>query len=147
MFTKPKKRDIMKEPNNLNIYSYRFFRYGIAIAFFAIKSSKSFLVKTRLLLDFIANLYYEEIVWRQLEFAFFGAVTPVAAPFYMLIGGYMITDSQKKVIDITGTELTPGKPNVCLGNGKQGFECCCDECDYYLFCFPEFDIKSKGQNF
>ena len=44
-----------------------------------------------------------------------------------------------KTIDVTGIELTPGKPNICLGNGEQGFECCCDECDYYLLCFPEFD--------
>ena len=49
----------------------------------------------------------------------------------------------KKVIDITGTELTPGQPAVCLGNGEQGFECCCDECDYFLCCFPEFDPTSK----
>ena len=42
-----------------------------------------------------------------------------------------------KVIDVTGTELTPGKPRVCLGNGEQGFECCCDECNYFLLCFPE----------
>ena len=49
----------------------------------------------------------------------------------------------KKVIDVTGIELTPGEPTVCLGNGAQGFECCCDECDYYLLCFPEFDLKSK----
>ena len=49
----------------------------------------------------------------------------------------------KKVIDITGTELSPGKPDVCLGNGKQGFECCCDECNYYLLCFPEFDLRKK----
>ena len=53
---------------------------------------------------------------------------------------------KKGVIDITGTELTPGKPNVCLGNGEQGFECCCDECDYYLLCFPEFDPKNKQEN-
>ena len=52
----------------------------------------------------------------------------------------------KKVIDITGIELTPGEPAVCLGNGEQGFECCCDECDYYLLCFFEFDPKSKGFN-
>ena len=52
----------------------------------------------------------------------------------------------KRVIDITGIELTPGEPSVCLGNGEQGFECCCDECDYYLFCFPEFDPKSKEEN-
>ncbi|MBR6768311.1 MAG: hypothetical protein IKM34_02355 [Clostridia bacterium] len=52
----------------------------------------------------------------------------------------------KKIIDITGIELTPGKPTVCLGNGEQGFECCCDECDYFLHCFPEFDAKSKKEN-
>ena len=49
----------------------------------------------------------------------------------------------EKEIDISDVELTPGKPDVCLGNGKQGFECCCDECDYYLLCFPEFDQKNK----
>ena len=51
----------------------------------------------------------------------------------------------KKVIDITGVELTPGEPDACLGNGEQGFECCCDECDYYLLCFPEFDPKSNEE--
>ena len=49
---------------------------------------------------------------------------------------------QGKVVDITDVELSPEKPDVCLGNGKQGFECCCDECDYYLLCFPETDQKS-----
>ncbi|MBQ8739633.1 MAG: hypothetical protein IJZ04_09110 [Clostridia bacterium] len=49
----------------------------------------------------------------------------------------------KTVIDVSGTELTPGEPNACLGNGRQGFECCCDECDYYLLCFPQFDIKDS----
>ena len=48
-----------------------------------------------------------------------------------------------KMIDITGIELTPGEPTVCLGNGLQGLECCCDECDYYLLCYPEFDEKSR----
>ena len=52
----------------------------------------------------------------------------------------------KKVIDITGVELTPGEPDVCLGNGDQGFECCCDECDYFLLCFPEFDLEVKEEN-
>ncbi len=55
----------------------------------------------------------------------------------------MSKDIFKKVIDITGIELTPGEPNVCLGNGEQSFECCCDECDYYLLCFPEFDPKKQ----
>ena len=52
-------------------------------------------------------------------------------------------DLPEKVTDITGVELTPGKPLVCLGNGDQGFECCCDECDYFLLCFPEFYPESK----
>ena len=49
----------------------------------------------------------------------------------------------KKIIDITGVELTPGEPADCLGNGEQGFACCCDECDYFLLCFPEYDPKTK----
>ena len=52
----------------------------------------------------------------------------------------------KRVIDITGAELTPGEPAICLGNGEQGLECCCDECDYYLLCFPEYDPKNKKGN-
>jgi hypothetical protein len=70
-------------PNNLNIHSYRSFsRYGISIAFFAIQLSKLVLVKTLLLLDCIENLCYEEIVWRQLEFAVFGAVNFGWRTFY-----------------------------------------------------------------
>ena len=69
-------------PNNLNIHSYRSFpHYGITITFFAIQLSKLVSVKTLLLLDCIENLCYEEIVWRQLELAFFGALTPVGALF------------------------------------------------------------------
>ena len=52
----------------------------------------------------------------------------------------------KKVIDATDVELTPGEPAVCLGNGEQCFECCCDECNYYLLCFPEFDTKDEEEN-
>ena len=50
-----------------------------------------------------------------------------------------------KTIDITGVELTPGEPTVCLGNGKQGFECCCDACDFYLLCCPQWDQKSNDK--
>ena len=53
---------------------------------------------------------------------------------------------QEKIIDITGIVLTPRDPTVCLGNGEQGFECCCDECDYFLLCFPEFDVQIKEEN-
>ena len=52
----------------------------------------------------------------------------------------------KRVIDVTGVELTPRGPNVCLGNGEQGFQCCCDECDYFLLCYPQFDPYNKGKN-
>ena len=62
-----------------------FSRYGITIAFFAIQLSKLVLVKTLLLLDCIENLCYEEIVWRQLELAFFGALTSVGALFIFSI--------------------------------------------------------------
>ena len=73
------------------------------------------------------------------EGTLFRCVPLWGAPFYMLIGGYMNKDISRKIIDITGVELTPGEPAVCLGNGEQGFECCCDECDYFLLCLPEFD--------
>ena len=53
---------------------------------------------------------------------------------------------QKRVIDITGVELSPEDPTACLGNGEQGFECCCDECDYYLLCFPQFDFNNKEEH-
>ena len=48
------------------------------------------------------------------------------------------TDTQ---IDFwTGIPLTPSEHGtMCLGNGEQpGLECCCDECDYYLLCFPDW---------
>ncbi len=33
--------------------------------------------------------------------------------------------------------LSPGEPDICLGNGENPkYECCCDECDEYLTCFP-----------
>lgn len=43
----------------------------------------------------------------------------------------------------TGTKLTPSyHGKECLGNGSWvGYECCCDECDYYLECFPEAEPK------
>ena len=52
----------------------------------------------------------------------------------------------KKIIDISGVELTSGEFSVCLGNGDQGFACCCDECDYFLLCYPEFDPDNQEEN-
>ena len=54
----------------------------------------------------------------------------------------MERDIPEKDIDVTGIELTPGDREVCLGNGEQGFDCCCDECDYMGFCYPEFDPQN-----
>jgi hypothetical protein len=65
------------------------------------------------------------------------------APFYLLTGGHMSKNIPKNILDITGIELLPEDPYNCLGNGKRGFECCCDECDYYLLCFPSFDPQEK----
>ena len=53
-------------------------------------------------------------------------------------------NDRNREMDVSGVELTPGDPDACLGNGEQGFECCCDECDYFLLCFPEFDSEEEG---
>ncbi len=74
----------------------------------------------------------------------FRCVASVTHLFYVLIGENMRKNILKKVIDVTGVELTPGELVVCLGNGEQGFECCCDECDYYLLCFPE-EFSQDGE--
>ena len=47
---------------------------------------------------------------------------------------------RKKIMDPTGTLLTPSRQGRrCLGNGEHPeYECCCDECDFYLYCFPQY---------
>ncbi len=52
---------------------------------------------------------------------------------------------QNKILDPSGAELRPGDPSSCQGNGMDPrFECCCDECDYFLRCFPvELLIDNK----
>ena len=47
----------------------------------------------------------------------------------------------------TGMLLKPGfLGKDCPGNGMQpGVECCCDECDHFLTCFPEWCIVREGQ--
>ena len=46
---------------------------------------------------------------------------------------------------ITPRQLTPSYHGVeCLGNGEwPGYECQCDECDYYLTCFPIEEVLSR----
>ena len=48
--------------------------------------------------------------------------------------------NEERLDPATGIMLTPSHHGKdCLGNGEhEGFECCCDECDYYLFCFPDW---------
>ena len=41
-----------------------------------------------------------------------------------------------ELIDETGAILSPGEPDICQGNGLHPeYECCCDECAYFLKCF------------
>lgn len=50
----------------------------------------------------------------------------------------------RKIIDGTGAELLPGEPERCQGNGQNpAFECCCDECDYFIECFPEWEAGAE----
>ena len=58
----------------------------------------------------------------------------------------MSKNVQKRETDVTGIKLMTGEPTACPGNGELGFECCCDECDCYLLCFPEFASKNKEKN-
>ena len=49
--------------------------------------------------------------------------------------------TKEDLIDPTGTPLTPSWHGCdCLGNGQwPGYECCCDECNFYLNCFPDWE--------
>ena len=42
----------------------------------------------------------------------------------------------------TGTPLDPGfHGENCPGNGStEDYECCCDECPFYLDCFPDWHL-------
>ena len=77
------------------------------------------------------------------EGALFRCVPSWDALFYADRGINMDKDIPRKIIDVTGVELMPGEPAVCLGNGEQGFACCCDECDYFLLCFPKWNPQSN----
>ncbi len=55
---------------------------------------------------------------------------------------------KEQIIDVTGTPLTPSpQGKECLGNGEHlEYECCCDECDYFLYCFPQYDWRINSDN-
>lgn len=51
-------------------------------------------------------------------------------------------NEENEIIDVTGTPLTPGSFEKCLGNGKhEGIECCCDNCDYFIECVLRSDAE------
>lgn len=54
---------------------------------------------------------------------------------------YIKAELLPKADPSTGIVLTPSfHGELCQGNGEHpGVECCCDECDYYLECFPDWD--------
>lgn len=64
---------------------------------------------------------------------------------FIFWGDDFMREDSETILDITNITLTPGNNgNNCLGNGEHvdengnNIECCCDECDYYLQCFPEW---------
>ena len=50
-------------------------------------------------------------------------------------------EDQNKIDVSTGILPTPSYHGEnCFGNGEHpGLECCCDECDFYLACFPDWE--------
>ncbi len=56
---------------------------------------------------------------------------------------------KKQIIDATSTLLTPSRQGrKCLGNGEHPeYEICCEECDYFLYCFPQYDCWSRRNRF
>ena len=56
---------------------------------------------------------------------------------------------KKQIIDVTGVPLTPSRQGrKCLGNGENpDYDCLCDECNYYLYCFPQYYREIKWSRF
>ena len=56
---------------------------------------------------------------------------------------------KRTIIDVTGTPLTPSRQGrKCLGNGEHPeYEICCENCDYYLKCFPQYAFWTKRNRF
>ena len=52
----------------------------------------------------------------------------------------------KMIVDVTGIALIPGNGGQdCPGNGSGDWECCCDECDFFLDCFPDWRNLMENQ--
>lgn len=60
---------------------------------------------------------------------------------------YKRLHTPEQLLDPTGVKLTPSwHGKECLGSGDWlGYECCCDNCDHFLVCFPDWeDYKEQG---
>lgn len=58
------------------------------------------------------------------------------------MAAFMANPDDDPYLDPTGVRITPSwQGKDCLGNGEHpGYECCCDECAFFLVCFPEYDV-------
>lgn len=64
------------------------------------------------------------------------------ATFDLLL--YKAGEKMEKDVDPSGVPLAPGHPKLCLGSGTfPTFECCCDNCDHFLKCFPGTGRKEE----
>ena len=83
MFTNEQKRDIMIVPNKLNIFERGSSLRGRGVPFFAALNFLEFGKKANSVRLSVAkgfSLVRFQLVWRQLEFAFFGALTSLDVP-------------------------------------------------------------------
>ena len=111
----------MKEPNKLNIFERGSPPHGRGVPFFAAPNFLEFgknANSTKLSVAKGFSLVQFQLVWRQLEFAFFGALTSVGALFIFI--------------------------NIYKGvyqNGKQ------KSCSFLTYLFPWMDRKHHYQSF
>lgn len=63
-----------------------------------------------------------------------------------------LPENLKGALNAIGSELAQRRPNLvpsprgkdCPGNGEhEGIECKCDECDYMMVCYPDFQEPLK----
>lgn len=62
------------------------------------------------------------------------------AAWHMFLEHYLPALAEDLTDPSTGIELTPSwHGEHCLGNGDHSdIECCCDECNFYQACFPDW---------
>lgn len=67
-------------------------------------------------------------------------ICTISRIYYDLLGGVFEIMEEQLIDPSSGILLSPSyHGEYCLGNGEQqAYPCCCDECDYYLVCFPDW---------